>query len=261
MIEFENLLSELDLKLFENIHSQTSPNDKRSLLAVQQATREIVPGFTYLEIGSYQGGSLQPYTLDDKCRKVFSIDLRPTVSEDDRGYAQIYENNTTANMLANLGQMPDANTAKIECIDGDVKDIDPGRITERPQLCFIDGEHTDAATWRDYEFCRKVMADDGAIIFHDAMIIYPCLARIVAELQEKGIKFRAYNLPDVVFVVEFGDFPIHRSPAIAEMLSNNYVGYLASLNFTDQYRRFANRPLFRFVRDFKLKFTKANVTK
>src|SRR5512140_1248307 len=102
MEQFESLLAGLDLKLFEKIHSQTSQNDKRSLLAVQQATREIVPAFTYLEIGSYQGGSLQPYVLDDCCSKVFSIDLRPTVSADDRGHTQIYQNNTTAQMIANL---------------------------------------------------------------------------------------------------------------------------------------------------------------
>lgn len=261
MKEFETLLDRLDLKLFEKIHSQTSPNDKRSLLAVQQATRDLVPEFTYLEIGSYQGGSLQPYALDERCKKVFSIDLRPTVSADDRGEAQIYENNTTAHMLANLEQLSDADTSKIECIDGDVSEIDPTCINAQPQLCFIDGEHTDAATWRDYEFCRKVMAENGAIIFHDAMIIYGCLSRIVAQLREQGVKFRAYNLPDVVFVIEIGDFPLYRSPAIAEMLADNHVGYLASLGFTDQYRRFANRPLFRFARDLKLKFTKANVTK
>ncbi len=261
MQEFENLLAELDLKLFEKIHSQTSPNDKRSLLAVQQATRELVPDYTYFEIGSYQGGSLQPYALDDRCKRVFSIDLRPTESADDRGTTQIYENNTTAHMLKNLEQLPNADTSKIECIDGDVSEIDPAKITTRPQLCFIDGEHTDAATWRDYEFCRGVMAENGAIVFHDAMIIYNCLSRIVADLKKKGVEIRAYNLPDVVFIVEIGDFPLHRSPAIAAMLADNHVGYLSSLAFTDQYRRFANRPLFRFARDLKLKFTKANVTK
>ncbi len=261
MNEFENLLGRLDLKLFEKIHSQTSPNDKRSLLAVQQATREIVSDFTYLEIGSYQGGSLQPYVLDDRCRKVFSIDLRPTISADARGATQVYENNTTDHMLENLKQLTNADTSKIECIDGDVSDIDSSIINTRPQLCFIDGEHTDEATWRDYEFCRSVMTENGAIIFHDAMIIYNCLSRIIARLKEQSVKFRAYNLPDVVFVIEFGDFPIYRSSAISGMLADNHVGYLNSLAFTDQYRRFANRPLFRFVRDLKLKFTKANVTK
>ena len=40
-----------------------------------------------------------------------------------------------------------------------------------------------------------------------------------------GLKVRAYNLPDnVVFVVEVGDFPLHRSPAITEMLFTTMSG-------------------------------------
>lgn len=261
MTDFEDRIGDLDLSLFEKIHSQTSPNDKRSLLAIQLAVRELTGEFTYLEIGSFQGGSLQPYAVDDRCKQVYSLDLRPVESADDRGMTQIYHNNTTRRMLYNLSQVDGGDLDKFTCIDGDVSDIDPVLIAKRPQLCFIDGEHTDAATWRDYEFCRKVMTENAAVIFHDAMIIYNCLDRIIKQLTADGIEFRAYNLPDVVFVIEIGDFPLHRSTAISSMLSNNHVGYLNSLLFTDQYRRFANRPAFRFLRDLKLRFTKANVTK
>ncbi len=79
--------------------------------------------------------------------------------------------------------------------------------------------------------------------------------------KSKGIKFRAYNLPSVMFVIEIGDFPIYKSAAISEMLSNNYVGYLEALKFSDQYRQFANRPLFRFARNLKAKITGSNITK
>lgn len=258
---FAELLADLDLSLFEKIHSQTTPNDKKSLLAVQNAVGELLPSFTYLEIGSYVGGSLQPYLLDPKCEKIFSIDKRPVAAADERGIEQIYSNNTTAYMLNNLRLVSEEAIAKITTIDGDVSEIDKTAITSKPQLCFIDGEHTDAATWRDFEFCLDVMTENGAIIFHDAMIIYNCLARVVEHLKENGHKVRAYNLPDVVFVVEIGDFPLHRSKAISEMLFDNHIGYLSSLRFTDQYRQFANRPLFRFARNLKLKLTKANVTK
>ena len=260
MENFEALLENLDLRLFEKIHSQTTPNDKKSLLACQKAVREILPQYTFLEIGSYLGGSLQPFVLDERCRKIISIDKRPKAAPDERGYEQIYLNNTTQYMLENLRQLSPVGIEKIQCLDGDVSEINPDQIQEKPQLCFIDGEHTDEATWRDFEFCLKVMTADGAIIFHDAMIVYQALSRIVDYLKEKGIKVRAYNIPDVVFVVEIGDFPIHKSSSISEMLVDNHVGYLRALNFTDQYRRFANRPVFRFVRNLKLKFTKANIT-
>lgn len=261
MGNFEALIENLELKLFEKIHSQTTPNDKKSLLACQKAVREILPQYTFLEIGSYLGGSLQPFVLDERCQKIISIDKRPKAAPDERGFNQIYLNNTTQHMLENLKQVSTLGIEKIQCIDGDVSEINQKEIQARPQLCFIDGEHTDEATWRDFQFCLNIMAPDGAIIFHDAMIIYNSLSRIVSYLKEKGIKIRAYNLPDVIFVIEIGNFPIHKSDLICEMLFDNHIGYLSALGFTDQYRRFANKPIFRFVRNLKMKFTKANVTK
>ena len=261
MENFAQRLSDLDVTLFEKIHSQTTENDKRSLLAIQQAAGEALPSYTYLEIGSYVGGSLQPHLVDPKCERIISIDKRPVAAADERGVEQIYSNNTTEYMLNNLRQVSEANIAKISTIDGDVGEIDPSRVNPRPELCFIDGEHTDAATWRDFEFCRKVMAENGAIVFHDAMIIYNAIARAVESLRAAGLSIKAYNLPDVVFVIEIGDFPLHRSRAVNEMLLDNHVGYLSSLRFTDQYRQFANRPLFRLARKLKSRWTGANVTK
>jgi Methyltransferase domain len=261
MENFDSLLENLDLELFRQIHSQTSDNDKRSLLACQKAVGEILPDYIYLEIGSYVGGSLQPYILDEKCGKIISIDKRPESAPDERGVDMIYLNNTTEAMLENLKKLSVDGIKKIQTIDGDVSEIDPKIITEKPQICFIDGEHTDEATFKDFRFCIDVMAENGAILFHDAAIIYNALSRIINYLKEKDVKFRAYNLPDNVFVVELGDFPLCKSASISEMLFNNYVGYLNSLNFNDQYRRFANKKLFRFVRNIKVKFTGSNITK
>jgi hypothetical protein len=258
---FQTLLDNLDLELFRQIHSQTSDNDKRSLLACQKAVGELLPEFVYLEIGSYIGGSLQPYLFDEKCRKIISIDKRPKAAPDERGTEQIYLNNTTAFMLDNLKKVSPEGIAKIQALDGDASEIDASLIAEKPQLCFIDGEHTDEATYRDFVFCFDNMAENGAILFHDAPIIYNALSRIVDYLKEKNIKFRAYSLPDYIFVVERGDFPLCQSSSITEMLFNNHIGFLKSLYFTDQYRRFANKKVFRFVRNLKARFTGSNITK
>jgi predicted O-methyltransferase YrrM len=260
MDNFETLLNGLDLKLFEKINSQTSNNDKQSLLAVQKAVRELRPGYTFLEIGSYMGGSLQPYLLDGRCEKIYSIDKRPKIAADARGFDHIYLNNTTAVMMEKLAAVAPDKLSKIETIDGDVGDIDAARIAEKPDACFIDGEHTDEATWRDFEFCLKVIKDDGVIIFHDAAIVYNALLRITAEMEKLGKTYRAYNLPDVVFILELGDFPMCRTESIGKMLLNNHVGYLNSLSFNDPYRRFANKPLFRFLRNLKMRYTKQNVS-
>jgi len=259
MDNFDALIDELDLRLFEKINSQTTADDKRSLLACQKAVRDLIPDYAYLEIGSYQGGSLQPYLLDDRCRKIYSIDRRSKAHADARGIDFVYTNNLEGVMLEKLEAAHGARVSKIQCFDGDASEFDPGQIAARPQLCFIDGEHTDEATWRDFQFCMKVVRENGALDFHDAMIVYNALCRVIEFLQDGGIPFRAYNLPDVVFVVEIGDFPLHRSESISSMLVDNYVGYLSSLRFNDQYRRFANRPVFKLIRGIKAKFTRENV--
>ena len=65
MDDFEKRLEKLDLSLFEKIESQSVPEDKESLLACQFAVRELRSGYNYLEIGSYLGGSIQPYLFQD----------------------------------------------------------------------------------------------------------------------------------------------------------------------------------------------------
>ena len=96
---------ELDISVFEHIPSQTSDNDKRSLLACQRAVKQILPDYTFLEIGSYLGGSLQPFVLDAACARIYSIDKRPFVQPDERGTNYIYKSNSTARMLENLEKL------------------------------------------------------------------------------------------------------------------------------------------------------------
>ncbi|HVF31262.1 MAG TPA: hypothetical protein VNA22_09845, partial [Pyrinomonadaceae bacterium] len=75
-----------------------------------------------------------------------------------------------------------------------------------------------------------------------------------------GIQFRAYSLPSIVFVVEIGDFPMHREPAIMDRLLNNHQSYLFSLQSNDHYRQFANKYLFRTVRNFISRVRGGNVS-
>lgn len=249
MIEIEQLLSSLDIKLFERIYSQSSNNDKKSLLACQFATRNLTPDYCYLEIGSYIGGSIQPHLLDDQCSRIYSIDKRPTQQiPDNRGVNYKYSNNLTQRMLNNLREVAPKRIDKIICIDGDTREISPANIQEKVQLCFIDGEHTDEAVFFDFQFCLKTLSQNGVILFHDAPIVYNGLVQIIQYLTDASIRFMAYNLPDVVFVIEIGDYPLHQSPPIMERLLNNHVGYLTSLQHNDTYRRFANKPIFRTYR-------------
>lgn len=256
MLNFEQALADLDVRIFERIASQSSDNDKQSLLACETAVRELVPAYTYLEIGSYLGGSIQPHLLDPRCVRIYSIDKRPLQQPDNRGVSYTYLNNSTARMLELLEGV--AATNKIKTIDGDTERIRPEQIEEKIDLCFIDGEHTDAAVLSDFKFCLEVLNDSGAILFHDAPITYNGIAACIEHLKERKINFRAYSLPDIVFAIEIGNFPMYRSQAISDRLTNNHASYLHSLQYNDYYRRFANKKPFLLYRNFIVKLKGLN---
>lgn len=258
MDDFEKRLNKLDLTLFDKIESQSVPEDKQSLLACQLAVRELRTEYNYLEIGSYLGGSIQPYLFDDRCARIYSIDKRPLNQPDERGIDYTYLNNSTARMLELLSEVAPDKMGKITTIDGDTGEIDHGKIDEKIQLCFIDGEHTDEAALRDFKFCLDVLDDDGMIMFHDAVVTYNGIAACVNYLNEKGISFRAYNIPAIVFAIEIGDFPVHKSAHINERLLNNHVGYLFSLQANDHYRAFANKAPLKLYRKFMTKWKGLN---
>ncbi len=208
----------------------------------------MAPGYCYLEIGSHLGGSIQPHLLDDECARIYSLDLRCAWQPDARGPDFDYPDNSTARMLDHLRRVSPAGVSKLVCVDGDSRQIAPEVVRHPPQLCFVDGEHTDAAVVADFEFVSRVLARDGAILFHDAPVIYNGLAEIVERLRREGRPFHAYHLPDVLFVIEINDFPLHASPHVHALLIDSHAGYLGALRANDHYRRFANRAPFRWLR-------------
>ena len=151
-----------------------------------------------------------------------------------------------------------APTEKITTIDGDTRQIPPSQVEEKIQLCFIDGEHTDEAVLSDFKFCLEVLDENGAIVFHDAPITYNGIASCVEHLKKNNIKFHAYGLPDIVFAVEIGDFPLHKSEPIMERLVDNHQSYLYSLQYNDEYRRFVNKKPIRLYRKFMTKWKGLN---
>lgn len=163
-------------------------------------------------------------------------------------------------MLDNLKHIYAPGLEKIICFDDDGSNIDAESISPKPQLCFIDGEHTDEACFNDFLFCLKVLEHDGLLVFHDAPVVYNGLSRIVSYLDEHHVRFHAYNLPDTVFVIEINEFAIHKLPFIHGMLIDNHVGYLMSLRYNDHYRRFANKRLFKLLRNLKVRATRSNVS-
>src|SRR5438552_88943 len=101
-IMLSDRIAALDVSLFDQVSlAQTHVDDRRALLAIHDALAER-GSFTYLEIGSYLGGSLQAMIADPRCECIISIDSRPEAPPDERGGWRPYPDNTTEAMLANL---------------------------------------------------------------------------------------------------------------------------------------------------------------
>ena len=101
-LSFEQRIERLDCSLFDPIPTQSSKGDRMSWLALQGAVRRAAPSYTYLEIGSHLGGSIQQHWIDPRCSLIYSIDKRPLEQPDDRGAVFAYAGNSTARMLGNL---------------------------------------------------------------------------------------------------------------------------------------------------------------
>jgi Methyltransferase domain len=217
---FAERLSQLDLGLFAAIRSQSNEGDKRSWLAIQLAVRNVKRRFVYLEIGSYLGGSIQPYLVDPNCTTIYSIDKRPIAVPDDRGVPCNYENSTTARMIDNLRAIDPLQAMKIICFEAGVEAVPRAAVVDRPDVCFIDGEHTQQAVLRDFEFCRTVCADDAIIYFHDANVVYRAIAKIMRRLSDEGVRYTAVKLDGLTFAIALGDSTILGHPVVKQLSSD-----------------------------------------
>jgi hypothetical protein len=245
-------IARLDLSLLDAIDAQLTADDRRSLLALHAACRDVHGTFAYLEIGSHLGGSLQAFVCDDACDAIVSLDARPPSQPDERGIVYRYDGNSTERMIENLKQLPEAEIGKLRTIDADTSAIAPAAVGIRPALCFVDGEHTDDAVLRDARFCRAVLGSEGCIAFHDAWIVHRGLSVFVDELTGAGVSFDAYLLPSCVFVVELGDSVLGSNPTLQSWRGQSYRAYLHALAETevyrDEYRLRVNRVLRRMRR-------------
>lgn len=186
------------LSVFDHIASQTTIGDRKSLLALRELAA-AGGSFSYLEIGSHLGGSLQPFVVDERCTSIISIDPRPTSQPDKRlpgAERHHYEDNSTEQMLSLLRAIPGADVGKIKTIEASTEAIDPASISAEPTLCFIDGEHTDIAALRDAIFCAAV-APRSIIAFHDRSAVGTGISAFMRVAGGYG-----NPLPDTIFAVD-----------------------------------------------------------
>jgi hypothetical protein len=239
-----------DVELFQKIKSLTTVDDRKSLLSIQEAVRDRHGEYNYLEIGSHKGGSLQPHLVDPSCVKIYSIDKRPLLQPDERGPLYPYPNNSTQAMLKSLEEIDREAVSKIEYFDGDISDISPGFIVQRPELCFIDGEHTRSAVTSDFEHCMRYMASNGVIILHDANIIFRAILDLQKQLKRKKIMHVSFAMRSAIYIFDFGTPSILGNKWVQQQLLSSYgirclfyqMGLLASKGYY-WLRNFVKRTL------------------
>lgn len=203
-------IARLDESLLTAVPSQTTAEDRSSLLALHAAAAATLGTFKYLEIGSHLGGSLQALVADPRCVAITSIDPRPAAQPDDRGEVFEYPDNSTDRMLGLLREIPDADLSKLVTVEATSSDLDPQSI-DRPDVCFVDGEHTARAVTEDAAFCREVLRGDGIIVFHDRSIVGPA---IVAFAESLDGPHREYTLDSDLAVVELGSATLLRDAVV-----------------------------------------------
>ena len=185
---------------FENYYpilSQSSLNDRLVLLKLQDLIKRIYSRYNYVEIGSFMGGSLTPYLMDDSCEQVLSIDDRERQQPDERGAHYDYSTITSQTMLDNITSKG-LSIDKIKIFDGDVKvfvktDYDK---EEKYHIAFIDGEHTDFACFSDFVNVRKLLASNSIVAFHDSNLIFKSLHNICSLLESEDAKFKFIKVAD-----------------------------------------------------------------
>ncbi len=224
MSGLEERIEALDVSLFSPIEAQTNDWDRRALLALHATVATTLESFRYLEIGSYKGGSLQVLIQDPRCAHVMSIDPRPTDPPDNRGGSWRYEDNRLETMLSLLRTLPAANLDKLTTFEAGTESLRPSELPEKPDLCFIDGEHTDEAALRDARFCAEALAGAGIISFHDCQLVRDGIGAFLREAWSglSGAAMFAVGPVTGVFAVELGGRQMLSQPVVRRAVGSSW---------------------------------------
>ena len=194
-----------DLSIYDHVQAQLGPDDKVALLTVFAAVRRHLGTYTYLEIGSWQGGSLQPIVADPACVRAYSFDAR-------KGGPK-YETWNASRMRANLARVPGADPEKLHCFDRAFAGGEIGTLTwDAVDVAFIDGWHTPDMAWRDFEALRANAEDEPLPVFlwHDVDMIATAFKRAHKALPGSV----AYRLSDKVGMIYAGDWAAFATPEL-----------------------------------------------
>lgn len=187
-------------------------------LAVLLRVQEIVSTngkYSYVEVGSYLGRTLQPHVMDSDCKAALSIDLRPDVTPDERGALGMYKGIRAEDMLDELKAACTATQVKKVTTITDSSDALRTYSGRRKyDLALIDGEHTNTAVFQDFLNLRRVMNDDCVICFDDTHIVHSGIVNAKASLEDAGIPHAIFFCKGAITVLAIGAL----APVLTELL-------------------------------------------
>jgi cephalosporin hydroxylase len=180
-----------------NIPTQLSTGDCNVLQAVQNHISQQQP-YTYLEIGSYLGGSLHAHLTTPRCELAWSVDTRRTGQIRDERRIDYAYTATTQDML-DLLAANNIPTDRLHTIDGTVADVPDIRV----DLIFIDGEHTNPGVISDAVNCLRF--NPRIIMFHDDWIVSDGIDHVIQYLVDQSVPADVYKMRDSdITVIAFG---------------------------------------------------------
>lgn len=114
--------------------------------------------------------------------------------------------------MENLRKLEASQACKVLCFEMDASQVDPALVAPRPDIALIDGEHTRRAVLSDFEFCRKVLAEGGTVLFDDFSIVYPAVLEICRSLRRGRRPFVPVRLEGRVFGIFFDAGVVRADP-------------------------------------------------
>ena len=238
-------IENLDISLFSAIESQISNSERKALLLLQRCIRNR-GYYTYLEVGSYKGGTLQPFYADPKCKHIYSVDKRPAISPDERGRDFNYYNFISSDqMMENLNNaFPNvfSQRNKIENFETDISEIEKVKFKNKPNLCFIDGEHTNKAVYNDFLSCLSIGHTDLIIAMHDANIIYNGISRIILFLHRNKINYKTLKLMGDVYIIMMNKAIDHYNGLLTPYSENQNQYFLKAKYYLNKEKLYSKWP-------------------
>ncbi len=204
----------MDLSVFK-LKTQTTDGDRTSLLMLQDVIEKSIGDYTYLEIGSFLGGTLLPHLHSKHCTSIVSIDKRVNEQWDERQASFSYENITTEEMLRGLSEhVSESDMPKLTTMDGGSEVLE-GKSTPKIDFSFIDAEHTVTAAFRDFRYILPLMKEKSVIGFHDTHLVIQAVRNCEEMLKYLGVSYALHFLPDHVAAMFVGDWTAEEKEAIA----------------------------------------------